>query len=222
MDVVLVRHGESTANAEGRLQGRRDYPLSALGIEQSNALGAWMAALALPVAAILSSPLTRAWETARIVASALGSVEPEPVPELCEIAMGELEGMARETIAQRHPEYLQRSLFDVGNFARYGGESYDEVQARAASFREIMQARFSASETCVVLVGHGGFNYQLLKQLICTPVPRVCIVTMSNCAATMVRLRRRREVYLGELVWHVPVGLLGAPPGSHDAAAIVA
>ncbi|HEV8248129.1 MAG TPA: hypothetical protein VGP93_20280, partial [Polyangiaceae bacterium] len=62
----------------------------------------------------------------------------------------------------------------------------------------------------------GGFHFQLLKLLVCEPVPRVCIVRMSNCAATLVRLRERHGVFRGELVWHVPIELMqpsGPPAG---------
>jgi hypothetical protein len=62
----------------------------------------------------------------------------------------------------------------------------------------------------VLCVGHGGLNFQLLKQLICEPVPRVCIVRMGNCSATLVRFRERRGTFMGEIVWHVPVELMGA------------
>jgi broad specificity phosphatase PhoE len=65
----------------------------------------------------------------------------------------------------------------------------------------------------VLIVGHGGINFQLLKLLICEPVPRVCILRMGNCGVTLVRMRERRGRYLGELVWHVPLELMGAAAG---------
>ena len=55
----------------------------------------------------------------------------------------------------------------------------------------------------------GGFNFQLLKRLVCRPVPRTCIVRMGNCSATLVRLRDVRGTFMGELIWHVPVELMG-------------
>ena len=65
----------------------------------------------------------------------------------------------------------------------------------------------------MLLVGHGGINFQLLKLMICEPVPRVCIVRMGNCSATLVRLRQRRDRYIGEVAWHVPIELMGGRIG---------
>jgi hypothetical protein len=68
----------------------------------------------------------------------------------------------------------------------------------------------------VLLVGHGGFHFQLAKSLICEPVPRVCILRITNCAATLIRLRERHATYMGELLWHIPVDLMGE--GSREGA----
>ena len=69
MIVYCIRHGESTYNAEGRIQGQSDVPLSQLGLRQSEAVAAALAGL--PVEAIYSSPLERASQTAARVADAL-------------------------------------------------------------------------------------------------------------------------------------------------------
>ena len=75
-----------------------------------------------------------------------------------------------------------------------------------------LRIQFSA-EGRVLLVGHGGFHYQLAKTLLCEPVPRVCILKMGNCTVSLLRLRERRGLYLGELVFHVPVELMGGTSG---------
>jgi len=87
MDIMLLRHGESEGNAQGRMQGRRDFPLSALGREQAARAAAFVAQHA-PFAAVYASPLKRAFETASIVAA--HGVRPEPVvdDDLPEIAAG--------------------------------------------------------------------------------------------------------------------------------------
>jgi broad specificity phosphatase PhoE len=106
------------------------------------------------------------------------------------------------------PDFLQRKITELGDFADFGGESYDEVQARARSFVAELEREHRAAESRVLLVAHGGINFQILKSLICEPVPRVCIVRMGNCSATLVRMRERRGSYLGEVVWHVPLELI--------------
>ncbi|MDQ6767485.1 MAG: histidine phosphatase family protein, partial [Candidatus Eremiobacteraeota bacterium] len=78
MKLLLVRHGESTWNVEGRYQGRQDAPLSPRGRAQAEALASRLCdeQAARPndkrVAAIVSSPLARAHDTAQICARALG------------------------------------------------------------------------------------------------------------------------------------------------------
>ena len=220
MEIMLLRHGESEGNAQGRMQGRRDFPLSALGREQAARAGAFLAGHG-PFEAVYASPLKRAFETATI-ACAQG-VRPEPLidEDLPEIGAGLLEGLNEAEIRAAHPVFMQRSLTETGDFSDYGGESYADVQARLRRVMARLEARHREGAHRVLLVGHGGFHYQLAKALLCEPVPRVCILKMGNCTASMLRLRERRGLYLAELVFHVPVELMGGPalPASGEGAA---
>jgi broad specificity phosphatase PhoE len=209
VEILLVRHGESVGNAQDRMQGHSDFPLSETGRTQARRLGAWLAERGLGWERLYASPLRRAAETARLVHEAAGGPSPEFEPALVELRAGALEGLTFEEIAEKFPSYSSRALGSLGDFEEYGGESYAGVQARAAALREKLEARHRAGAERVLLVGHGGFNYQLLKQLVCEPVPRVCIVKMGNCSVTHVRLRERRGTFMGELVFHVPVELMG-------------
>ena len=214
---MLLRHGESEGNAQGRMQGRRDYPLSALGREQAARAAAFIAASGLQLNAVYSSPLKRAFETASIVAQ--GGVRPEAVidEDLPEIGAGSLEGMNETEIREAQPEFMHRPLHETGDFASYGGESYADVQARLTRLMARLQARHRAPEERVLLVGHGGFHYQLVKALLCEPIPRVCILKFGNCTLSLVRMRERRGLYMGELVFHVPVELMGGSSSGEGA-----
>lgn len=219
MDILLVRHGESEANAEGRLQGRLDYHLSERGRQQARQLAGWLVRNQVKWDAAYSSPLARAAETAAVLAEIAGGPAPELVDDLAEISVGRIEGMTRDEIGAREPGYLRRDITGLGDFSEYGGESYDEVQARAMRLVDGWIERFRQSESRVLVVGHGGINFQILKLLVCRPVPRVCVVRMGNCSATHVRMRERRGTYMGELVWHLPIELMGAV-GSADTGAL--
>jgi len=210
---MLLRHGESEGNAAGRMQGRRDFPLSALGREQAARAGEFLATQGHPFAAVYVSPLKRAFETARIVFDQGVLPEPQVDAELPEIGAGQLEGLNELEIRERYPEFMERSLTETGDFSRYGGEGYADVQARVRSVVARLEARHRSAEERVLLVGHGGFHYQLAKALLCEPVPRVCILKMGNCTVSLVRMRERRGLYLGELVFHVPVELMGGTSG---------
>jgi broad specificity phosphatase PhoE len=218
MEIMLLRHGESEGNAAGRMQGRRDYPLTALGREQAAFAGEFLATQGHPFAAVYASPLKRAFETATIVAGR--GVRPEPVIEedLPEIGAGSLEGLNEPEIRELHPEFMSRPLTETGDFSSYGGESYVDVQARVRRVLTRLEERHRGPGERVLLVGHGGFHYQLAKTLLCEPVPRVCILKMGNCTVSLLRMRERRGLYLGELVFHVPVELMGGN-GSWEGAA---
>jgi len=209
MNIFLVRHGESEANAAGRLQGRLDVPLSERGQAQARQLGAWLAERRIRWDVVYSSPLLRARQTADIVREAVGGPEVRVEADLAEVSVGRLEGLGREEIVAKHPDFLKRSITDLADFSAYGGESYDELQTRIGGLRQRFIERHRESADSILVVAHGGVNFQLIKAMICEPVPRVCIVRMGNCSATRIRLRERRGVFLGELVWHVPIDLMG-------------
>jgi broad specificity phosphatase PhoE len=211
LEILLVRHGESVGNAQERMQGRSDFPLTEHGRAQARALGRWLRGRGLTFAAAYASPLRRAWETAEIVRVLAGVPELVQEPALAEIHAGALEGVTFAGIAEQFPSYTARGIEGMGDFGEFGGESYDDVQARAGALKTRLEARHRGLSERVLCVGHGGLNFQLLKLCICEPVPRVCIVRMGNCSATLVRFRERRGTYIGEIVWHVPVELMEGP-----------
>ena len=213
MEIMLLRHGESEGNAQGRMQGRRDYPLSPLGREQATRAASFIASTGLSLSAVYVSPLLRAFQTAGIVAASCAIPEPVIDEELHEIAAGSLEGMNEADIREAYPPFMRRPLRETGDFSEYGGESYDDVQARVSRVLARLEARHRQAEERVLLVGHGGFQYQLVKALLCEPVPRVCILKFGNCTVSLLRMRERRGLYMGELVFHVPVELMGGISG---------
>jgi len=210
MEILLVRHGESEANATGRIQGWLDTPLTELGREQARRLRAWLAERGVRWDAAYTSPLARARDTAAL----LGAAEAVAEPALQEVGLGVLEGLTRAEIARRHPGFLSRPITELADFGEWGGERYDAVQERILGFLASVRARHPGGR--VLVVAHGGVNFQLVKAAICLPVPRVCILTWGNCTATLLRFRDRRGAYVGEVVWHVPleIGAGGGPDRS--------
>jgi 2,3-bisphosphoglycerate-dependent phosphoglycerate mutase len=213
MELLIVRHGESVANAEGRMQGQRDYPLSGVGEAQAAVLGRFLLRSGLRFDAAYTSPLTRARSTARALTTALGLPEAELVDDLSEINAGTLQGLTRDEIAAAFPRFLERRLTELGDFAEYGGESYGDVQRRVRGLVERWQTRHRAEAQRILAVAHGGTNFHLVKVLVCDPVPRVMSLKFGNCTATLIRMRERRGQYLGEVVFHLPVELLGVAAG---------
>jgi broad specificity phosphatase PhoE len=149
--LVLLRHGESGANAAGELVGRRDPSLTELGSRQAEAaarlLASELGAEPRGQLRVVSSPLRRARATAEMVAFALGA-EVQVEEALIEIDYGSLEGLKpaevdRETWAtwRRQPSWRPP-----------GGESLEEVQARVATWCE--QVATEAGSGTVVAVSH--------------------------------------------------------------------
>src|SRR5262245_61439205 len=165
MELLLVRHGESVANAEGRVAGHSDYPLSELGIDQAKRAANWLSTSGLGWDAAYSSPLSRALSTAKIICEKTGRNAPELDADLREISAGQLEGLTREEVEERFPSFVSRTISDLGDFSEYGGESYDEVQARVQRVVERLLSRHRDPGHRVLLVGHGGLHFQLVKSL---------------------------------------------------------
>jgi broad specificity phosphatase PhoE len=151
----MARHGETDWNAERRFQGHADRPLNRLGREQAVELGRSLRGL--PLAAVYSSDLARAAETARIAAAELG-LEPEARPELREIDVGEWSGLTYAEITERFPEGVRRH--------EAGGDGWEHGEPHAAMQERIVAAvRAIAGEhpgEHVLLVIHGGTMRALL------------------------------------------------------------
>ena len=133
-DLYILRHGQTVWNAEGRLQGRGNSPLTALGLAQAARQRAILEAVNLAGVAAFSSPQARAVETAGIaVAPLMDFVATDP--RLCEIDVGDWTGRLRSEIA---PPREGASEFDAEDIALYasapGGEGLAALRARCADF----------------------------------------------------------------------------------------
>jgi broad specificity phosphatase PhoE len=147
--VLLVRHGQSTWNAEHRWQGLADPPLSELGREQARELA--NALRDVPLDAVYSSHLLRARETAEVVARTRGLMVIAD-PELREIDVGEWSGLLTEEIKARFPAGWERQLA--------GGDGWEHGEPHAAMSDRIVSAvaRIAASrpDEQILCVLHGG------------------------------------------------------------------
>ncbi len=149
--IVLLRHGETFWNRERRIQGHTESDLTPLGVRQAEA----MARLAAELVAregggwrLVASPIGRAQRTAEAVARATG-LAVETDPRLAEVCCGEWEGRLRAEVAEIHPE-----RFATGEwfFGAPGGETFEDVHARAASWLNDLPPE---GERRVIAVSHG-------------------------------------------------------------------
>ena len=146
--LVLARHGETDWNRVGRWQGHADPPLNETGRRQAAGLADRLAGDG--IAAVYSSDLARARETARTVAHRLGLGVVED-PALREIDVGSWSGLTRAQVAERFPEGYARWLEgEIG----HDGETREQLAERAVRAARTIAGRH-AGET-VLVVTHGG------------------------------------------------------------------
>jgi broad specificity phosphatase PhoE len=147
--IWLARHGETDANAEGRVQGSLDAPLNECGREQARALAQEAAQLA--PRALYTSQLRRARETAEIVGATLG-LEPIVDERFAESHRGEWEGRLIAEIKAGDPAAWKGSLDVDPSFRFPGGESLEEHAARVeAALADVAEGPLPALVIC-----HGG------------------------------------------------------------------
>ncbi|MDQ7844346.1 MAG: histidine phosphatase family protein [Armatimonadota bacterium] len=136
--LLLIRHGQSRWNAEGRLQGQLDVPLSALGERQAEALARRLGDLAL--AAVYASPLRRALATAEAIARPHG-LPVRTVPEFIEIDHGAWQGRSLAEVAASDRDRLRLWTSVPGRVRMPGGERLFDVRQRALAAVAALAAR---------------------------------------------------------------------------------
>ena len=150
--ICLVRHGETSWNAEKRIQGNIDVGLDETGMAQADAAAQWLAPLAMD--ALYSSDLLRARQTAERLAAALKRV-PVLRPEFRERRYGLFEGLTYEQSRTRYPDVYAQFEERVPDFViPYGGESLQQLHLRVSSgLRRLVDEHRGQT---IAVVTHGG------------------------------------------------------------------
>jgi len=171
MNILLVRHGETTWNREGRYQGRTDVPLSDVGRTQVAALALRLAGV--PIALAVTSPLARARSTAEAVLAG------RPLPleldgGLVEISHGGWEGQLASEVERTHGEMfgIWRTAPSRNAPAGPGAETLGDVEDRAWPVLERVLARLGTDDTALI-AAHDAVNRVLLCRVMGLPVERL-------------------------------------------------
>ncbi len=156
--LLIVRHGESTWNADGRWQGQADPPLSNLGRAQATQAARRVG----QVEAIWTSPLDRAASTAEIIAAEIG-IGPVLTTELVrERSVGEWSGLTRAEIELRYPGFLE---------ARKSPPEFESDESVLARAIPALLAIARATPGEVLVISHGGVIRTLERSLGVEPTP---------------------------------------------------
>jgi len=155
-ELILIRHGQSTANATGVWQGQLDYPLSDRGRDQARLAGRALANI--PIHGLYASPLLRAFETAELLArEAKATVEAVPIDGLKERHGGLLEVTTADARAAWDPDLMRKwaSVPEEEGWTLVEAETDEEVLGRFEAAIADAMYRHGPGER-VIVVTHGG------------------------------------------------------------------
>jgi len=191
MRLILIRHGETEHNRGQLTLGRADVPLNDRGRAQARALATSF--LRRPDA-IVSSPLARALDTARGIASATG-VDMEIDDGLIEMDVGEMEHLTSAELRNGYADFLRQWMSrDCSDARMPGGETLREVQDRAWGSVERLREAYADGE--VVAVTHNFVILMLICRAIALPIADFRRVRQALAARTVIEVGERSSTLL--------------------------
>jgi probable phosphoglycerate mutase len=154
--IYLARHGQNEDNANGILNGHRDEPLTDKGREQASEVAAKIAAAGLVFDQIYTSPLSRAHDTADIIAAAIAGPKPVVLEELIERDFGSLSGQDQTQIEELcGPDVIKTDTITYF-LDPEGAETFPDLLERAG--RLLRRLGDIAADGTILLVTHGDFG----------------------------------------------------------------
>lgn len=167
MEILLIRHGQSLADIEGRHEGRADFPLTELGQEQAKKAARWIAKNYIPDV-IVSSTLKRAAKTAEYIGIQTGE-EVIYDENLMEWNNGLLAGLLFAEADEKYP-LPKDGRMPHDEFAE--SESYINFRARAETFWSKLLYKYENDEEVkrICIVSHGGMINMLFRSFMRLPV----------------------------------------------------
>jgi broad specificity phosphatase PhoE len=217
--VVLVRHGQTTFNVEGRLPGQ----LPNVALTDEGRRQAYQAAVALaasPPSKVISSPLERAYDTARVIARGWG-LEVRTDERLKDTDVGEWAGLKLDELSKSTPDW-KRFVQDP-DFAPPGGESLACVMARAVSVVEEVRRDERAGDL-VVLVAHADVIKFIIGHYQGISVTAAARMHVANASISALRFEGEEAPQVLAVNWTASPGWLLPPlaPASGTAPTVAA
>lgn len=185
--ILLVRHGQSQGNAEGRFGGHTPTPLSSRGRRQAEAAARTLASE--KITAIYTSDLLRAVQTAEPLARLTG-LAINRTTAFRERSVGVMEGLTFEEAAEQHPEQYAALIRRDFEHVILGGESYRQMLDRAAGELDHIMEQHSGGRICVF--AHTGTICILALHLmgaLDAPELKPVWISTANCGITRIEIR---------------------------------
>lgn len=179
--VILVRHGQTAWNHEKKYQGHSDVSLNEVGLRQAQLAAERLAKE--KIAAVYSSDLLRAVQTAEIIAKQ-HNLQTLKVTEFREINFGLWEGLTYDEIMKDWPDILTSIYAGSGAVSMPGGESFCEVKQRAVAALEKLIA--SHDNETIAIVAHGGVLRVLLSHALGMELDRMWSIGQDSAAISII------------------------------------
>lgn len=181
--IMLIRHGITDWNLEGKVQGQSDTQLASDGIYQARMLIAHFPFET--VDAVYSSDLQRAMRTADFISNKF-NLETIPVKEMREINFGNWEGRSFENIAKEEPTEFKKFFVQPDMLMFKGGESFAELQSRVMlSLKKIV--RLTGDDKQIVIVTHGAVIRVIIAAILEMPIRKIWSIQQSNTSVNILR-----------------------------------
>ncbi len=195
--VVIVRHGQSSYNTERRIQGRSDASvLTQTGHEDAQKVGAALSNLKF--AAVYTSPLQRAKQSAEVIVNSFATATPlTPTDRLLEIDLPLWEGLLVQDVKEKFPEDYHDWHNHPDEFAMQvpqpqGSREHFPVIAIYEQARQFWQEILPLHEgETILLVGHNGINRALISTALEMSPSRYHSIQQSNCAISLLNFSGR-------------------------------
>jgi broad specificity phosphatase PhoE len=191
--ILLIRHGQTDWNAQGRWQGHLDVPLNAAGQAQAQALAQRLANW--PIQAIYSSDLKRAAMTAVTLANALNQ-QPIFDPLWRERNLGDFAGLTTQESHQKYPDIWATQ--ENGLVTPPNGEDWQSLRRRAVAAFEKVTTRHEGE--MVAVISHGGTLANVIAHVLEIPDDRYGRFRLSgNTGLSIVETTPQRGLQLTRL-----------------------
>jgi len=188
--IYIARHGETTWNAEGRIQGRSDPALSSRGYAQSLALLEQLKGRS--ISALYTSTLQRSIQTAQPIASYFG-LPIRRQAELNEITFGILEGKLLFHFDEELKAEWNRFKDNRFTYRIPGAENYADVSSRVKPFMERLLREHKEQE--VLIVGHRVVNRLLIGMLMEYPIERFLKIEQAHDCLYLIQKNSETKVF---------------------------
>ncbi len=193
--IILIRHGETNWNKEGRFQGQIDIPLNEKGKGQAFKASKYLEDIEFTKA--FSSSMKRPYETAKIILEN-DNIEIEKIESLVEISHGLWEGKLEEEIKQKWPKMLKNWHEKPEAVTMPEGESIKQVSDRAISAWNLICNSQQENDT-TLLVAHDAVNKTLICHILGLSYSDIWMIKQGNGGITVIDIFKNKNYVLSSL-----------------------